>query len=92
MYLTQGTLGMGDRDYYIEDTDRAHPMCVRAYAGYLRRLAEAGRVLLRRRNRLADNTIAIRETQLAHAAAEPREELRDPAASYNPYGYVGACG
>lgn len=81
MYLTQGTLGMGDRDYYIEDTDRARNLR-EAYAGYLRRLAELVGYSADGQARLADNTIAI-ETQLAHAAMS-REELRDPAASYNP--------
>lgn len=81
MYLTQGTLGMGDRDYYIEDTDRARSVR-EAYAGYLRRLAELVGYSADGQARLADNTIAI-ETGLAHAAMS-REELRDPAASYNP--------
>ncbi len=81
MYLTQGTLCMGDRDYYIEDTDRARNVR-EAYAEYLRRLAELVGYSADGQARLADNTIAI-ETQLAHAAMS-REELRDPAASYNP--------
>lgn len=81
MYLTQGTLGMGDRDYYLEDTDRAR--VVRdAYMTYLRRLAELVGYSAEGQQRLADNTLAI-ETELARAAMS-REELRDPAASYNP--------
>lgn len=81
MYLTQGGLGMGDRDYYLEDTDRARHVRA-AYDTYLRRLAELVGYSPEGCRRLAENTLDI-ETRLARAAMS-REELRDPAASYNP--------
>ncbi len=81
MYLTQGSLGMGDRDYYLEDTDRARHVRD-AYTTYLRILAGLVGYSPEGQRRLAENTLDI-ETKLA-CAAMSREELRDPAASYNP--------
>ena len=81
IYLTQGSLGMGDRDYYLEDTDRAR-LVRDAYMTYLRTLAALVGYSAEGQARLAENVLAI-ETELARAAMS-REELRDPAASYNP--------
>ncbi len=69
MYWSQGGLGLGDRDYYLEDSENARLAALVGYSD------EA-------QNRLADNVMSI-ETQLAEAAMT-REELRNPAAIYNP--------
>ncbi|MDE6270332.1 MAG: M13 family metallopeptidase [Muribaculaceae bacterium] len=81
MYWQQGGLGLGDRDYYLEDSENA--VKVReAYRRYLTELATLAGLSEADAKRLADNTLHI-ETTLASAAMS-REELRDPAASYNP--------
>lgn len=81
MYWMQGGLGLGDRDYYIEDSE--HTIAVReAYKKYLTTVARLAGYSDSDAARLVANTIEI-ETALAQAAMS-REELRDPAASYNP--------
>lgn len=81
MYWMQGGLGLGDRDYYLEDSE--HTVAVRdAYKKYLETVARLAGYSESEAKRLVKNTIEI-ETALAQAAMS-REELRDPAASYNP--------
>lgn len=81
MYWSQGGLNLGDRDYYIEDDERAksirdayrvYIMTMMSLVGYDKKACE----------RVADNVFTI-ETRLAKAAMT-REQLRDPAATYNP--------
>ena len=81
MYWSQGGLGLGDRDYYIEDTDRAKTVRA-AYVKALESFAELAGYSKADAKRLAENSLKI-ETELARAAMS-REELRDPSASYNP--------
>ncbi len=81
MYWSQGGLGLGDRDYYLEDSDNAKKIR-EAYRTYLKKLASLVGYSDEAQNRLADNVMQI-ETQLAEAAMT-REELRNPAATYNP--------
>ena len=81
MYWSQGGLGLGDRDYYLEDSENARKIRD-AYRTYLKRLSSLVGYSEESQNRLADNVMAI-ETQLAEAAMT-REELRNPAATYNP--------
>ena len=81
MYWSQGGLGLGDRDYYLEDSERANT--VRAsYKNYLETIARLAGYSQKDAERLAANSMKI-EKQLAEAAMS-REELRNPAASYNP--------
>ena len=81
MYWGQGGLGLGDRDYYIEDSDNT--IAVReAYKKYLHTIATLAGLNEENAARLVDNTLRI-ETALAKAAMS-REEMRDPAAGYNP--------
>ncbi len=81
MYWSQGGLGLGDRDYYLEDSENARKIRD-AYRTCLKRLAALVGYSDEAQNRLADNVMSI-ETQLAEAAMT-REELRNPAAIYNP--------
>lgn len=81
MYLMQSGLGLGDRDYYIKDGDDEKRV-LEAYREYLIKLAELAGYSEEDAARLAYNTIAI-ETRLAKASWS-REELRNPAAMYNP--------
>ncbi len=81
LYWFQGGLNLGDRDYYLEDEPQT--IAVReAYKTFLATIASLIGYDEAAQQRLVDNTMAI-ETQLAKAAMT-REELRDPAASYNP--------
>ena len=81
MYWSQGGLGLGDRDYYLEDTDDTRKVRA-AYREYLHTLARLVGYDDAAAYRLTGNVMDI-ETRLARAAMS-REELRDPAASYNP--------
>ncbi len=81
MYWMQGGLGLGDRDYYLEDSDNTKAVRA-AYRNYLHTLATLAGYDDAAAYRLVGNVMDI-ETALANAAMS-REELRDPAASYNP--------
>lgn len=81
MYWGQGGLGLGDRDYYLEDTENAGRVRT-AYREYLHTLANLIGYDDAAAYRFVGNVMDI-ETELARAAMT-REELRDPAASYNP--------
>lgn len=81
MYLMQGGIGLGDRDYYIKDGDDEKRVR-EAYKTYLRTLATLAGYDEAAADRLVANTMEI-ETMLAKAQMS-REELRNPQASYNP--------
>lgn len=81
MYWSQGGLGLGDRDYYLEDSEDMRRVRA-AYREYLHTLARLAGYDDAAAYRLTGNVMDI-ETRLARAAMS-REELRDPAASYNP--------
>ncbi len=81
MYWGQGGLGLGDRDYYLEDSDNARAVR-EAYRKYLHTIATLAGLNDENASRLVENTMRI-ETALASAAMS-REEMRDPAAGYNP--------
>lgn len=81
MYWGQGGLGLGDRDYYLENSDREKEVR-KAYETYLRTIARLAGYSKKDQKRFVDNVMQI-ETALAQAAMS-REEMRDPAASYNP--------
>lgn len=81
MYWSQGGMGLGDRDYYLEDSDNAKKIRD-AYRNYIMTLTRLIGYDAEAQKRTADNVMEI-ETRLAKAAMS-REELRDPAATYNP--------
>lgn len=81
MYWSQGGMGLGDRDYYLEDSDNAKKIRD-AYRTYIMTLTRLIGYDAEAQKRTADNVMEI-ETRLAKAAMS-REELRDPAATYNP--------
>lgn len=81
MYWSQGGMGLGDRDYYLEDSDNARKIRD-AYRTYIKTLTGLIGYGDDARQRVADNVMEI-ETRLARAAMS-REELRNPAATYNP--------
>lgn len=86
MYWGQGGLGLGDRDYYLEDSDNARRVR-EAYVEYLTTIARLAGLDQENAARLAANSMRI-ETVLATAAMS-REEMRDPAAGYNPRTVAG---
>ena len=81
MYWSQDGLGLGDRDYYLEDSDNARTIR-EAYVKYLTEIARLAGLEEENAARLAANSMRI-ETELARTAMS-REEMRDPAAGYNP--------
>lgn len=81
MYWQQGGLGLGDRDYYLENSENI--VAVReAYKTYLKTISSLIGYSEAEQNRFVENVMNI-ETALAKAAMT-REELRNPMASYNP--------
>lgn len=80
LYLMQGGLGMGDRDYYLEN-DKNTLAVRKAYADYAAKLFQ----LIGRKKgaakKAADNVMAI-ETALAKVAMS-REDTRDYSKLYN---------
>lgn len=74
-------LGLGDRDYYIEDSENANKVRD-AYKTYLTTVAKLAGYTDSAAQRMTENTMKI-ETAMAQASMS-REELRDPAVSYNP--------
>ena len=81
MYWQQGGLGLGDRDYYLEDNENT--IAIReAYKTFMKTATALIGYDEVAQQRVVDNVMKI-ETQLAQAAMS-REELRDPVASYNP--------
>lgn len=81
VYFSTGGLGMGDRDYYIEDSDNVKAVR-EAYRKYLTRIAELAGYPADKAAAMADLAIKI-ETEVARNTLS-REELRDPMASYHP--------
>lgn len=81
MYWGQGGLGLGDRDYYLENGEREQTVR-KAYEKYIRTIAKLAGYSKKEQDRMVKNVMSI-ETALAKAAMS-REELRNPAASYNP--------
>lgn len=81
MYWSQGGLGLGDRDYYLEDSENTNAIR-EAYKTYIKTITSLAGYDEAAQQRVVDNVMRI-ETALAKAAMS-REELRDPAASYNP--------
>ncbi len=81
MYWGQGGLGLGDRDYYLKDSEQEKKV-LDAYRTYLKTIACLAGYSAQDAERLAENAISIEKT-LARAATS-REDLRNPAANYNP--------
>ena len=81
MYWGQGGLGLGDRDYYTDQTERAEQVRA-AYRTYLTTLATLIGYDEARAKEFTDNVMAI-ETELA-SKQMTRTEQRNIAACYNP--------
>ncbi len=81
MYWSQGGLGLGDRDYYLEESESTNAIR-EAYKTYIKTITGLVGYSEEEQQRVVDNVLKI-ETALAEAAMS-REELRNPAASYNP--------
>lgn len=81
MYWQQGGIGLGDRDYYLEDNENTNTIR-EAYKTFIKTITKLVGYDEVAQQRVVDNVMRI-ETALAKAAMS-REELRDPVASYNP--------
>ena len=83
MYLMQGGLGMGDRDYYLEND--ANTVKVRnAYVNYIQQIFQLLGYKKGNAKKAAKHVMAI-ETELAKVAMT-REETRDYSKLYNVVG------
>lgn len=80
LYLAQGGLGMGDRDYYL-DKDANTVKVRNAYANYIQRLFELIGYKKGNAKKAAQHVMAI-ETSLAQVAMT-REDTRDYSKLYN---------
>ncbi|MCM1319427.1 MAG: M13 family metallopeptidase [Muribaculaceae bacterium] len=85
LHLGEGGLGLGDRDYYLEENEN-NAKILAAYKTYIHRLFELIGYDEAARERAYDNIIAI-ETRLAKEK-KTREERRDPTLSDNPISYA----
>ena len=88
MYWQQGGLGLGDRDYYLEDNENTNAIR-EAYKSFIKNITGLVGYDSVAQQRVVDNVMNI-ETELAKAAMT-REELRDPMASYNPMAVEDVC-
>ena len=84
MYLTQGGLGMGDRDYYL-DNDANTVKVRKAYVNYIQQLFQLIGYKKAAASKAAQRIMAI-ETDLAKVAMT-REETRDYSKLYNVMSY-----
>lgn len=81
MYWGQGGLGLGDRDYYTDNSERGQKIRD-AYVTYLTTIGKLIGYEEARAAEMAANTLAI-ETELANSQMT-RTEQRNIAAQYNP--------
>lgn len=81
MYWGQGGLGLGDRDYYTDQTERAEKVR-EAYKEYLKTIAKLAGYSDEQAESMMQNTITI-ETALAEKQMTQVEQ-RNIAAVYNP--------
>jgi len=81
MYWSQGGLGLGNRDYYTDQNERAENIR-KAYTTYLTTIAKLVGYDDAAAKRFTDNVIAL-ETELAQSQMT-RTELRNIEAQYNP--------
>lgn len=78
LYLGQGGLGIGDRDYYVKKENKEIHEGYRKFLARVLELSGCGRA-----QEAADNALAV-EDALAEVSWT-REQERDIAAQYNPY-------
>ncbi len=82
MYWGQGGLGLGDRDYYTDDSERSQNIR-KAYQTYITTIAGLAGYSDEEAARIADNTLAL-ETALAQKHLT-RTEQRQTEKLYNPF-------
>lgn len=80
LHIGEVGLGLGDRDYYLEDSDQANAIRD-AYRVYVRRLMQLIGYDEAAQQRVLDAVMKI-ETEFARHTM-PREQRRDPRARYN---------
>lgn len=85
LHVGEGGLGLGDRDYYLEENE-THSKILEAYKTYIFRIFELLGYDHDAQQRAYTNIIGI-ETKLA-AHKKTREQRRDPTLSNNPMSYT----
>ena len=85
MHIAEGGLGLGDRDYYLEDND-TNKAIMAAYEKYVKRLMELVGYDEAAQQRVWDNVIAV-EKEMAKVKMT-REQRRNPQLRYNIKSYA----
>lgn len=80
MHLGEGGLGLGDRDYYLEENE-TNSKILDAYRKYIKRVMMLSGYSEKDAARVCDNVLKI-ETEMARSK-KTREERRDPQGRYN---------
>lgn len=84
MHIGEVGLGLGDRDYYLEENE-THARIMEAYEKYVKRLMELIGYDAESGQRVWDNVIKMEREFARHKMT--REERRNPRARYNMRGY-----
>ncbi len=84
MHAGEGGLGLGDRDYYLVESD-TNKKILDAYKVYILRLMELIGYVADTASRVYENVMYIERTLALYK--KTREERRDPTLSYNMRGY-----
>ena len=82
VHIGEGGLGLGDRDYYLEQNE-TNDKIMKAYETYVKRIMTLAGYSAADADRIWSNLIKI-EKKMA-AAKMTREQRRDPQARYNVY-------
>lgn len=85
LHVGECGLGLGDRDYYLEDSDNNRRI-LNAYKVYIRRIFELCGYDETAQNRAVANILDIEKRLAEHK--KTREERRNPTLSDNPYKYA----
>lgn len=85
LHVGEGGLGLGDRDYYLEDNEN-HRKILDAYRVYICRIFELLGYDENAAKRALDNILAIEVKLATHK--KTREQRRDPTLSNNPMTYA----
>ncbi len=80
MHIMEAGLGLGDRDYYLEENE-TNEKILKAYETYVKRITELVGYDVDAQSRIWNNVIKIEKEFALHK--KTREERRDPLLSYN---------
>ena len=85
LHVGETGLGLGDRDYYLEDTEENRKF-IEAYLNYIRTICTLAGISEADAARMADNVLALEKEIAAHKMT--REQRRDPNSRNNVMTYA----